>query len=197
METAEQIVNENFEAAAQVAPALREYPDALIERYHAEGVDIDPVAVRENVIGGISVLWLLMEENITFLMEAFPKDMPASIEHFGERYSLGHSLLDVPEREEGFCMLAHFVVCLAMNTYTTELFDIYQETGEGEDDEFDEFSGWPVKADPLMVMGHIEVALATIPFDARSLTGVRAYTNRWLGEVLMYHTKPPAKSKYH
>lgn len=48
-----------------------------------------------------------------------------------------------------------------------------------------------------MVMGHIEVALATIPFDARSLTGVRAYTNRWLGEVLMYHTKPPAKSKYH
>lgn len=36
METGEQIVNENFEAASLAAPALREYPDALIQRYEAE-----------------------------------------------------------------------------------------------------------------------------------------------------------------
>lgn len=197
METGEQIVNENFEAASLAAPALREYPDALIQRYEAEGVVVDPVAIREHVEGGIGILWLIMEENITFLMEAFPKDMPASIEHFGERIALDHSLLDVPDDEAGFSMLAHFVVCLAMNTYTTELFDIFEETGDGEDDEFDEFSGWPVNIDRRAMLFHIATVLSCIPLDARSLAGVLPYTHRWLGEVIMYHTKTPHASKFH
>lgn len=197
METGEQIVNEHFEAAALAAPALRELPDILVERYHAEGITIDPEAVRGNVVGGTSILWELMGDNIVYLVEGFQSDLAASLEHFGERVGLQHGLLGVPEHEEGACMLAHFVTCLAMNTYTTELVQIYNDTGEGEDDEFDIQSGWPVAPDQLMVMGHIEMALNCIPFDAASETLVRRYTHRWLGEIIMYLTKPARKSKYH
>lgn len=197
METAEQVVEELFEEAAVAAPALREYPDALINRYHAEGVIIDPDAVRGNLKGGISILWNLMGDNIVYLVAGFEADLAASLEHFGERVGLQHSLLCVPDEDQGTSMLAHFVACLAMNSYTTELVAIYNETGEGEDDEFDVNSGWPVKVDQLAVMGHIEMVLNCIPFDATSEARVRAYSYRWLAEIIMHLTPPSKKSKYH
>lgn len=197
METGEQIVAENFEAASQVAPAIRMYPDALVRKYNEEGITVDPDAVRDNLRGGVSILWMLMEDNIAFLVNAFEEDLAASLEHFGERIVAQHSFLDTPDDDQGASVLAHFVVCLAMNIYTTAMFQTYQETGEGEDDEFDIQSGWPVAPDPLAVTAYVEQVLACIPFDAQTLNDVRRYTTRWLGEVRMHLIKPPTKSKYH